>query len=42
MNLHAFYNLEQVGDCLLVRLCDERKVTDTINILNLLDMTLSV
>lgn len=29
MNLHAFYNLEQVGDCLLVRLCDERKVTET-------------
>lgn len=27
MILHAFYNLEQVGDCLLVRLCDERRVT---------------
>lgn len=27
MNLHAFYNLENVGDILLVRLCGERKVT---------------
>lgn len=29
MNLHAFYNNENIGDILLVRLCDERKVTKT-------------
>lgn len=27
MNLHAFYNLENIGDVLLIRLCDKRVVT---------------
>ncbi len=30
MNLHAFYNNDNIGDILLVRLNDERKVTSTI------------
>lgn len=35
MNLHAFYNNENIGDVLLIRLCDERKVTHTKSLDNL-------